>query len=455
MNRFILLLVFVFLASESRAQQRKRPNFIFILSDDQRQDALGISGNKIIKTPQLDQLLRKAVRFSNAQVVLSLCSPSRAAILTGRYGSSNGVTSLNSFLKPAEKTVASYLRSSGYQTAMIGKWHIGQSPQDLGFDYNVYFNGNGEYYGRSINDRGKMVKPAQHCDEYSVDRGIDFLKEAVKNDKPFFLFQCTQLPHMDGKLLWNAKLETLNKYDRSKMPVASNRLDDLSGKPPYLKEVRNRTQALEYHYPDVDAIQKHTLEYYSVITEMDDALGRLLAVIRELKVEDNTYIIFMSDNGWMLGEHGFTSKVLPYNNSVRVPLFILGPGINGHVNDNIVLNIDLAPTILDLAGVKKPAAIQGKSMLPLLFNKEVSWRKAFVYEGIGTYGGAKPHLAVYDNSYRYIVTYQDSTLKSAIFRELYDLKKDGNEMHNIIKDPAYSQVINDFDKYIKDFQKLN
>src|SRR5690606_19281874 len=152
-------------------------------------------------------------------------------------------------------------------------------------------------------------------------RSADFLREAASTGKPFFLFHCTQLPHMNADLQWKAKPETLEKYKASDMPVAENRLDDLTLKPPYLRAVRNRTQAAKYGYPAEEAIQHHTKEYYAVITEMDAALGTVFEAVDELGLRGNTYIIFLSDNGWMLGDHGFTSKVLPYQPSTQVPFF--------------------------------------------------------------------------------------------------------------------------------------
>jgi arylsulfatase A-like enzyme len=411
---------------------QRHPNFIIIYSDDQRRDGLGAYGNEEIKTPALDRLASEAVRFSRAFPVFSLCSPSRAALLTGRYGSANGVLGLGSALNAGEKTIASYLKDSGYNTALSGKWHIKQTPQQVGFDFYSYFLGNGTYYNRPIHDNGRDVKPAIHCDEYCVDRSIDFLRQAAQSDKPFFLLHCTQLPHMNHQMRWDAKPETLAKYTAGEMPVPKNRLDDLSDKPEYLKTVRNLTQAKKYGYPDAEAIQKHTKEYYAVITEMDDALGRLIREIDALGLRENTYIIFMSDNGWMLGDHGLTSKVLPYRASTDVPLFVLGPGLRPRVEEHIALNIDIAPTLLDLAGINRPANLHGMSLVPVLNGKARGWRKAFVYEGLGDYGGAKPNLTVIDDRYRYIVTYDDSTLTKVNFRELYDVENDPWEMNNLI-----------------------
>lgn len=437
----ILAIILIFNSCNIRISKAKQPNFIFIYSDDQRQDALGVNGNSVIITPELDKLAAQGVRFTNANVVFALCSPSRAALLTGRYGSANGVLDLGSDLNPNEKTVAQYLHEVGYLTGMSGKWHIGRKPADAGFDFSVWFEGNGTYYGRTIYNQGKALNPEIHCDQYCTSRAGDFLKEATKSGKPFFLFHNTQLPHMNGKLIWDARQESKEKYNVSDMPVAKNRLDDLSDKPEYLKTVRNRTQAREYGYPDSVAIQKHTLDYYSVIAEMDEYLTQLFKTIDKLGLRENTYIFFMSDNGWMLGDHGFTSKVLPYRPATRVPLFVLGPNLKSAVDDQLVLNIDMAPTILELAGIKGYDNIHGKSIVPILNGKNKGWRDNFIYEGLGTYGGAKPNLTAISKDFRLIITYEDEKLATVNSRELYNQKTDPDEMKNLIQDPKYKEVI--------------
>jgi len=430
------------------SKQEKQPNIIVIYTDDQRYDAAGFNGNEKIITPALDKIAAKGVRFTNANVVFSLCSPSRAALLTGRYGSANGVLHLSSNLNSGEKTIAAYLQEAGYQTAVSGKWHIGQSPDSVGFDFYVYFEGNGSYYNRLIHDMGKEIKPEIHCDEYCVTRSIDFLKDASKIGKPFFLYHNTQLPHMNGELVWDAKLETKEMYNQAELPVTLSRDDNLSEKPEHLKTVRNRTQALIYGYPDSVAIQNHTLDYYSVITEMDYALARLFETLDELNLWENTYVFFMGDNGWMLGEHGFTSKVLPYRPSTRVPLFVVGPDLNPGENNSLVMNIDIAPTILELAGIQISENIHGSSILPLLRIKKSGWRESFVYEGLGDYGGTKPNLTVVSTDYRYIETYQDNQLNQIIYKELYDQKTDTDEMINLVDKPEMTDLINSFQQKI-------
>lgn len=447
---FLLLLTpFCFLEAKCEKIKMKQPNIIFILADDQRQDALGAYNNQVIITPELDKMANQGIRFTNANVVFSLCSPSRAALLTGRYGSVNGVLELNSDLNPNEKTFAQYLQMHGYQTGMTGKWHLGRKPSDAGFDFSVWFEGNGTYYGRIIHDKDKTLQPEIHCDQYCTNRAVDFLKDASNSGKPFFLFHNTQLPHMNGELKWDAKESTKNKYDSSLMPVAKNRLDDLNNKPEYLKTVRNRTQAKEYGYPDSLAIKNHTREYYSVITEMDNFLGHLFQAIDDLGLRENTYIFFMSDNGWMLGDHGFTSKVLPYRSSTSVPLFILGPAIKPAVSDQLVLNIDMAPTIFDLTGIKNVSSLHGKSIVPLLNGEKKTLRECFIYEGLGAYGGANPNLTVISKDYRYIETYENNALDRVVFRELYDQNEDPEELNNLVIDKNRKKTIQNAEAEIR------
>ena len=454
-NPFIIYFFFLALFSCNKIpQQEKQPNIIVIYTDDQRYDAVGFNGNEKIITPAIDKIASRGIRFTNANVVFSLCSPSRAALLTGRYGSANGVLQLSSNLNAGEKTVATYLHNTGYQTAISGKWHIGQKPDSVGFDFHVWFEGNGSYYNRLIYDMGKEIKPQIHCDEYCVNRSIDFLKDAAESGKPFFLYHNTQLPHMNGQLIWDAKPETKELYNPAVLPVALSRNDDLSEKPEYLETVRNRTQALVYGYPDSVAIQNHTRDYYSVITEMDNALKGLFATLDELGLWENTYVFFMGDNGWMLGEHGFTSKVLPYQPSTHVPFFVVGPGLKSGVSNSLTLNTDIAPTILDLAGIQVPENIHGKSLLPLFKNDTIGWRNSIIYEGLGNYGGTKPNLTVLNKKYRYIETYNDEKLDKVIFRELYDQETDTEEMKNLAQIVEFEKVVEQLKKEIENHKKI-
>lgn len=183
-------------------------------------------------------------------MAFSLCSPSRAAMLTGRYGSQNGVLGLGSQMNEGEKILPQYLKEAGYITALSGKWHIGQNPESLGFDSVSYFRSNGTCYGRKVYDQGDTLFPENHINKYGDRRSIDFLEENTGGDAPFFLFHCPQTPHMNHELVWDAKDSKMQTYQVNQMSVPQNRLDSLNDKPAHLKSVRNRTQARKYGYPD-------------------------------------------------------------------------------------------------------------------------------------------------------------------------------------------------------------
>lgn len=420
-----------------------RPNFIVVYTDDQRFDAVGANGNSLIRTPHLDQLSARGVRFTNAYVVMSLCSPSRAALLTGRYGSGNGVVGLDQPLRPGERTFAHALREAGYQTALVGKWHLATRVPDAGFDFRCYFQGNGDYFHRRVWDNDHFVTPEQHLDEYCTQRSIDFLTQAAESDQPFVLFHSTQLPHMNHEHVWPSAAETRAGYDDTSMPLPATWNDDLSGKPDYLTEVRNRTQALTYGYDQPESVRRHVADYYSVVTDMDMILGRLLDTVESLGLWHNTYVVFMSDNGWLLGEHGFTSKVLPYEPSVRVPLTIAGPGLRPGVVDRLALNIDIAPTLLELAGLPISDQMHGQSLVPLLQAAPAAWRDSFVYECVGGYGGTRPLLAAISPRWKLVHTWNaaaDVVATPPSFVELYDLLIDPDETRNLCDEP-YAQTI--------------
>ena len=417
-----------------RAAMMARPNIVVILTDDQRLDALGASGNPHIHTPNLDRLAARSVRFTQAHVVMSLCSPSRAAILTGRYGSANGVTSLDAPLRAGETTFAQALKAVGYRTALSGKWHIGGTPEDAGFDHACYFRGNGTYVGRQVFDQGKEVRPAGHVDNYCVDRSIAFLEDASRRPEPFLLMHAPQLPHMDGQQAWPAPEKFRARYDPAALRLPATVMGDLYGKPKYLAEVRNRTQADSYGYQDVEKVRAHIRDYYAVITQMDEMLGRLLDAMDRLKLRENTWIIFLSDNGWLLGEHRMTSKVLAYADSVRVPLLISGPGVKPGVEARLALNLDIAPTVLELAGAPARAGLHGASLLPLVREGPGAWRETFVYECLDGYGGTRPMLAAMTPRWSLIRTWQKRSevgTEAKPFEELYDREGDPAEAVNV------------------------
>jgi arylsulfatase A-like enzyme len=422
----------------------RRRNVIVICADDLRFDAVGYTGNPQIQTPHLDALAARSVRFSHAFTTLAICSPSRAALLTGRYGSANGVTKLDAGLHSGERTFAHCLRDAGHRTGLVGKWHLANSPQECGFEDTVYFVSNGSYYNRDVFEHGTPKKIAQHIEIYNAQQAIDFMQRAAGRDEPFVLFLCPQLPHLDHRFRWDAKEETLARYANEDIALPASWNDDLSGKPPYLQTSRSHTKAVEdYGYNDAECVRQHTREYYAVVTDLDAAIGEVLGVVDEMNLYDETLVVVTSDHGFFLGEHRLTSKVLPYEESIRIPLLVAAPGIAPHDEDRLVLNVDLMPTILEWAGLPMPANLHGHSLLPLMRGEAQGWRSSFLYEAPQPELGVWPNLAVRTDRWKYIETFAEAAPSDEtppVFTELYDLQADPHEMSNRIMAPEYREV---------------
>ncbi len=433
-----IFFMLMFLASTSLLAAEK-PNIVIIFTDDQQYDSYGANGRSKVQTPVLDRLAARGARFTNAHAALSLCSPSRAAVLTGRYGSANGVQQLGAKLREGEISFAQDLKHSGYTTLFSGKWHLRNTPQDLGFDRACSFKGNGTYFGRKVNDEGRELQPEEHIDLYCARKSAEMIKDAAEQDKPFILFHCTQLPHMDGNLSWPAAKKFNDLYTVEDMPLPANWNDSLKDKPDYMREVRNRTQAKVYGYDKPENIRKHAKDYYAVVSEMDSFLELILKSLKENGVEDNTYVIYMSDNGWMLGDHGMTSKVLPFTASTRVPLVIAGPGIKQGVCDTPALNLDLTATIYDLAKVEPTAKLHGRSLLPMVKGEDP--QRTIIHECLGGYGGNDPFLAAINGRWLYIQTLSESDHNIITFEELYDKDKDPAEMTNLMTSKEHLAVL--------------
>jgi arylsulfatase A-like enzyme len=432
----------------------QRPNILFILTDDQRWDGFGSSGNERIHTPHLDRIAERGVHFRNAFVTLAICSPSRAACLTGRYGSSNGVTTFGAVnIKTGEPTFARALRDAGYRTGLTGKWHLKTTPEECGFDFVAACWGNGTWYNRRFTIDGEASKRPGFVDDVTADESIRFIRESQEGKKPFVLWMCTQVPHMDNHHEWPAEKQYLDNYDIDEMPLPKTWNDDLSGKPEYLKTARNRTQALKYGYDKPEAIRKHARDYYAGVQQMDAALGRVLDELDRLDLRGKTWIIYMGDNGWMLGEHGMTSKVLPYEESMRVPMVIAGPDTKRLTASDLVLNIDLTATIYELAGIPIPDTLHGRSLLQLVDGKSPKdWRTSFLYEAPTSQLGSQPLWAVRTQRWKYIET-QTSEDPDDRFAELYDMQADAVEIKNLAREPEQQETVERLAAQLRRHQK--
>ena len=420
----------------------KRPNILFILTDDHRWDCWNASGNKRIKTPNLDRIVDQGVRFNNSFVTLAICSPSRAACLTGRYGSSNGVTAVGSErLNRGEPTFAKALKDAGYATGVAGKWHLKTTPEEAGFSFASTCWANGTWYDRKFKIGGQSQVMPGFVDDVVADESIRFIRDAEASQNPFVLWMCTQVPHMDHRHTWPANEAFLSQYQAESMPLPTTWDDDLSNKPEYLKTSRNRSQALSYGYDDPANIKGHIRDYYASVQQMDSAVGRVLDELENRGLRENTWIIFMGDNGWMLGEHGMTSKVLPYEESMRVPMAIAGPRTDRRVAEELVLNIDLTATIYELAGIAIPDSLHGRSLVPIIEGRTpLDWRTSFLYEAPTPQLGSQPLWAVRNQRWKYVETdLQQGDGKP--FVELYDLDADPTERTNVASSPDNQTVV--------------
>jgi arylsulfatase A-like enzyme len=259
---------------------------------------------------------------------------------------------------------------------------------------------------------------------------VDFIEAASGAQRPFFLFHNTQAPHWHEDT-WPTQEATMAAYDLSEMPVPENWDDDLTGKPPYLANERNVWLGETNGYDNPDNIRLEALHYYGAITEMDAFLGRMFDAVDTLGLRDNTYIVMMSDNGWLLADHGMAGKVVAYEPSLRVPMFVLGPDIAPGTSDALVQNIDIAPTLLDIARISIPDNIHGRSILPLLRGDVDDLREIAILETLVGFGGTHPLLGAFDKQFKVIQTRLPSDMASLEFGELYDLVDDTLEMRNL------------------------
>ncbi|MEO1527457.1 MAG: sulfatase-like hydrolase/transferase [Planctomycetota bacterium] len=436
----ILLVIFSLVDANCLAETKRAPNILFILTDDHRHDCLSSTGNPLVRTPNLDRIAARGTRFRNAFVTLAICSPSRAACLSGQCGSVNGVTSVGKVrLDNPSQTFATTLQSRGYSTGVTGKWHLSTTPAEAGFEFASVCWSNGTWYDRTFEIGGTKKTMPGFVDDVTASESIRFVRQAVAEEKPFVLWMNTQVPHMDHRHTWPAQQRYLDEYDTTSMPVPTSWSDPLTGKPDYLKAARNRTQALKYGYDDPKQIQKHTRDYYASVEQMDAAVGRVFDELDRLNIRDETWIVMMGDNGWFLGEHGMTSKVLPYEESMRVPLVIAGPNTQSIVTDVLALNIDVTATILELAGVRVPASMHGRSLLPITDGKvPANWRTSFIYEAPTPQLGSRPLWAIRDADWKYIRT---RVAKGESFEELYDLRADSGELENLIDEPQHDAIV--------------
>lgn len=433
---YILLL---FLPLFSLAQTSTRPNIIFILTDDQRWDALGYAGNDLIHTPNMDQLASEGVYFENAFVTTPICAASRASILTGLYERTHDFT----FRTPplaADYVNVSYpklLKEQNYALGFFGKFgmQLENRMDTLIFDKcekettQGYFRLVGEGWSEHI-----------HLTDHTTNKAINFI-ENIAGEKPFCVSISYNAPHADDtsplQYFWPARHDKL--YSEEVIPRGPL-MDEkyYQQLPPFLQDSMTLGRIRwKWRYDSPEKYQRMVKGYYKMISTIDDNLGRLRKRLAELKIADNTIIILLGDNGYFLGERGLAGKWLMYENSIRVPLIIYDPRAEqSRTVQQLALNIDISPTILDYAGIEAPASIQGRSLRPLLAGQTQSWRKDFVCEHLYELPYIPKSEGIRTKKWKYF-RYLDYPGNE----ELYNLERDPMELNNLVGVQAYQGIL--------------
>ena len=409
------------------------PNILFIITDDQSYDALSVvqqeQGAKgrfpWLQTPNLDRLAAEGVRFRHAFVVNSLCSPSRAVNLTGRYNHLNGIASNFRPFPLDSVTHATLLRASGYTTAYVGKWHMGAQPERPGFDYHATYLGHGRYENAPFLVDGKDTPTQGWVDDVATDYAIEFIKKQKASPRPWSLILGFKTPHQP----WEPPARTKDLY----AGAAARTVPNLNTPPPYL-----RARGPNRSGQPVPPTAPTNLNYFRCVKAMDDCVGRLLAALDQSGATENTLVIFTSDNGCYLGAHATGDKRSAYDESLRVPLIVRYPALRGAARgrlvDEMVLNLDLAQTLLDFAGVPAPKAMQGQSWRPLLSGQPTAWRQSWFYEYFAENQKSTPvpDITAVRTTDAKLIWYRGHQQ----WNELFDLKADPYELRNLYDDPA-------------------
>jgi len=449
-----LLLVGGTVCGFGQAAELNRPNIIMLLTDDQRWDTLGCMGNPIIQTPHVDRLAAEGVVFDNVFVTTSICMTNRACIFTGQYASRHGVHSFRDNFSPdaLANTYPGQLKQAGYYLGFIGKWGVGKPPQEL-FDYNAGWPGQNHFF----NYAGKNDE-ADHLTAHMGNQAIEFL-DGAPEDKPFCLSFSFKAGHVQdgdpatfsddiknryenfpGGFLHDPALESLYAdVEFPAPPLADPSFYDAL--PEFFKPTETRRR-WQWRFGTPEMYQRSMQAYYALITGVDQVVGRIVEKLEREGLADNTVILFHGDNGFYLGERGFAGKWYPHEVSMRVPLVVYDPRLpkaqRGTRREQTVLSIDLAPTMLEMAGVAAPERVQGKSLVPVLEGKETPWRSEFYYEHLFDIGERIPmSQAVRTERYKYIRYLVDDPRNE----ELFDLANDPDEGMNLAYEAEYADVL--------------
>ncbi|WP_233200388.1 sulfatase [Blastopirellula marina] len=461
-----------------------QPNILFIMSDDHAYNALSCYGSKINKTPNLDRIANEGMRFDNCMVTNSICGPCRAVILTGKYSHLNGFIDNRSRFNGKQTTYPKLLKKAGYQTAVVGKWHLVSDP--TGFDYWEVLQGQGPYYNPTMLSNTGNHKYTGYTTDIITDLALNWLKESRDPNKPFLLVYQHKAPHRN----WMPGPKYLNMYDDETIPEPGTLFDDYEGRATPASE---QEMTIARHMNDVDLklaeprgltkeqlaawnaaygpkneafkkadlkgdelvrwkYQRYIKDYLRCVASVDDNVGRVLDYLDESGLAENTIVVYTSDQSFYLGEHGWYDKRWMYEESFRTPLMIRWPKKvkAGSTNDALVMNLDFAETFLNAAGVAIPDEMQGRSFLPMLEGKPMpDWRKS-VYYHYYEYPQphrVAPHYGVRNGRYKLIHFYNTDEW------ELFDLEKDPNEMKSVYDDSEYAEIKNEMQAELKKLRK--
>ena len=423
------------LTLDSCSSRKRKPSFVFLLTDDQRYDALGCAGNPIIRTPNMDWLAQNGIRFANAFVTTPICAASRASVFNGLFERKHGYTFTKPPIRP-EYCDTSYpvlLRKAGYRTGFVGKFGV-EVPEGVEDEWFDYFQPSAYPYFKDIDGKKK------HLTDINMDRALDFIRE-TDPEQSFCLSLSTWAPHAhdseEQQYFWPSACDDLYK-DVVIPPPVLGEPDFFDSLPEFMKKSMNRERWF-WRFDMPEKYQKMVKGYYRMISGVDMALGRLLDELRRLDRHKDTIVILMSDNGYYLGERGFAGKWTMHDLSIRVPLIIYDPRMararRGMIDSSLVLNIDMAPTLLNLAGVAVPPEIQGRSLVPFLVGSLANSRREILTEHLWEHPKIPQTEAVRTENWKYIRYPQHPE-----FEELYDLQNDPIEKNNLVLDKRYSEI---------------
>ena len=447
-----------------------QPNILFIMSDDHASHALSCYGSEINETPNLDRIADGGMRFDNCFCTNAICTPSRASILTGTYNHVNGVTTLATPMDNRLQTFPKLLQSQGYQTAIYGKWHLGGGPEHCptGFDDWAVLPGQGLYHNPDFIFKDDSVAGGRRetVQGYVTDLITDFSLDWLKNRdeaRPFCLMVHHKAPHRE----WEPDEKHAHLYLNEIIPEPATLFDDYSNRASAAEaaemrlgvhmETKDLKVEINHALPETElrrwAYQRYIKDYLRVVASIDDNVGRVLDYLDEQGLAENTLVVYTSDQGFFLGDHGWYDKRFMYEESLRMPFILRYPKEveAGTVNEDMILNVDFAPLFLDVAGVPIPEDMQGRSIRPLLSgNTPDDWRDTMYYR----YWMHKAHHNVYahygvrTHRFKLIYYYADALGQAGAIDEsyepeweLFDLENDPHELNNVHADPAYADVV--------------